>query len=57
MEICAPIMEIGAQYNTRKRAPRSSGGVRSAAACRSFDRVKVYNYDASRQAFPGTAPA
>jgi hypothetical protein len=55
MEIGAPLMEIGRQYNTRKRASRRIGGVRWPMTCRSFDRVDMYNYDATSEGFPGTA--
>jgi hypothetical protein len=48
-------MEIGRQYNTRKRASRRIGGVRWPMPCRSFDRVDMYNYDAILKGFPGTA--
>src|SRR4029077_5813652 len=47
--------EIGGEYNTRKRASRRILHVRSMSACRSFDRVDMYNYDAIPEGFPGTA--
>jgi hypothetical protein len=55
IEIGAPVMEIGAEYNTRKRAPDAVAAFGSVAARRSFDRVEVYIYDASWKAFPGIA--
>ena len=55
MAIGEPFMQIGREYNTRKRASRRSRGVRFGMPCRSFDRVDVYNYDAIRKAFPGIA--
>ena len=55
MAIEGPFMQIGREYNTRKRASGRSQGVRFGMACRSFDRVDVYNYDAIRKAFPGIA--
>jgi hypothetical protein len=55
MEIGAPLMEIGGSITRENVQLGAALAFGSVHGFRFFDRVAVYLYDASRQAFPGTA--